>query len=182
MLARLPLYCSVECATPTNSSLFANFPRNLANAPLPPESTHAHSHFCPFRRHHRNPLVRLGSRANILSVSTPRKNYFMNTFNFRGGWKYYASCPLQYPLYDSDLRATHARTLLPAVLASVSFGFVFVRVRVKIGQQTAGQSRAKPLRARQLLHKKILATQSKRGSTFRALVLVTSAVQCATRV
>ena len=42
-------------ATPTNSSLFANFSRNLANARLPPESfrtcfvcaTHAHSHFCP---------------------------------------------------------------------------------------------------------------------------------------
>ena len=55
LLARLPLYCSAECATPTNSSLFANFPRNLANAPFPPESfrtcfvcaTHAHSHFCP---------------------------------------------------------------------------------------------------------------------------------------
>ena len=49
------LYCSAECATPTNTSLFANFPRNLANAPLPPESfrtcfvcaTHAHSHFGP---------------------------------------------------------------------------------------------------------------------------------------
>jgi len=55
LLARLPLYCSVKCATPTNSSLFANCPRNLANAPLPPESfrtcfvcaTHAHSYFCP---------------------------------------------------------------------------------------------------------------------------------------
>ena len=55
LLARLPLYCSAECATPTNTSLFAIFPRNLANAPLPPESfctcfvcaTHAHSHFCP---------------------------------------------------------------------------------------------------------------------------------------
>jgi hypothetical protein len=34
-----------------------------------------------------------------------------------------------YPLYDFDLRATHARTLLPAALASVSFGFVLVRVR-----------------------------------------------------
>ena len=32
--------------------------------------------------------------------------------------------------YDFDLRATHARTLLPAALASVSFGFVLVRVRV----------------------------------------------------
>ena len=55
LLARLPLYCSAECATPTNSSLYATFPRNLANAPPPPESfrtcfvctTHAHSHFCP---------------------------------------------------------------------------------------------------------------------------------------
>ena len=30
-----------------------------------------------------------------------------------------------------DLRATHARTFLPAALASVSFGFVLVRVRVR---------------------------------------------------
>ena len=37
-----------------------------------------------------------------------------------------------YPLYDFDLRATHARTLLPAALASVSFGFVLVRVRVPL--------------------------------------------------
>jgi len=36
-----------------------------------------------------------------------------------------------YPLYAFDLRATHARTLLPAALASVSFGFVLVRVRVR---------------------------------------------------
>jgi len=36
-----------------------------------------------------------------------------------------------YPLYDFDLRATHARTLLPAALASVSCGFVLVRVRVR---------------------------------------------------
>jgi len=36
-----------------------------------------------------------------------------------------------YPLYDFDLRATHARTLLPAALATVSFGFVLVRVRVQ---------------------------------------------------
>ena len=36
-----------------------------------------------------------------------------------------------YPLYDFDLRATHARTLLPAALASVSFGFLLVRVRVR---------------------------------------------------
>ena len=30
-----------------------------------------------------------------------------------------------------DLRASHARTLLPAALASVPFGFVLVRVRVR---------------------------------------------------
>ena len=36
------------------------------------------------------------------------------------------------PSYDSDLRASHARTLLPAALASVPFGFVLVRVRVRI--------------------------------------------------
>jgi len=35
------------------------------------------------------------------------------------------------PLHDFDLRASHARTLLPAALASVPFGFVLVRVRVQ---------------------------------------------------
>ena len=34
------------------------------------------------------------------------------------------------PIYDFDLRATHARTLLLADLESVSFGFILVRVRV----------------------------------------------------
>jgi len=34
------------------------------------------------------------------------------------------------PFYDFDLRASHARTLLPAALAFVPFGFVLVRVRV----------------------------------------------------
>jgi len=55
LLARLPLYCSAECAAPSNTSLLANFPRNLANALLPRESfrncfvcaTHARSHFFP---------------------------------------------------------------------------------------------------------------------------------------
>jgi hypothetical protein len=32
-LARLPLHCSAECATPTNTSPFENFRRKLANAP-----------------------------------------------------------------------------------------------------------------------------------------------------
>jgi len=35
------------------------------------------------------------------------------------------------------LRATHARTLLPAALASVSFGFVLVRVRVRQSRRTS---------------------------------------------
>jgi hypothetical protein len=42
-----------------------------------------------------------------------------------------------YPFYDFGLRATHALTLLPAALASVSFGFVFVRVRVPFALQLA---------------------------------------------
>jgi hypothetical protein len=33
-------------------------------------------------------------------------------------------------LHDFDFRAKHARTLLPAALASASFGFVLVQVRV----------------------------------------------------
>jgi len=41
-----------------------------------------------------------------------------------------------YPLCDFDLRATHARTLLPAALASVSFGFVLVRVRDALHKRT----------------------------------------------
>jgi len=36
------------------------------------------------------------------------------------------------PFYDFDLRASHARTLLPAALSSVLFGFVLVRVRVRV--------------------------------------------------
>jgi hypothetical protein len=45
--------------------------------------------------------------------------------------------PALYKLssYDFDLRATHARTLLPEALASVysvSFGFVLARVRVRV--------------------------------------------------
>ena len=42
------------------------------------------------------------------------------------------------PIYDFDLRATHARALLPAALASVSSGFVLVRVRVQAS--AAGRS------------------------------------------
>ena len=54
-LACLPLYCSAECALPTNASLFVTFTRISDNAPTPHESlrtcfvcaTHARSHFCP---------------------------------------------------------------------------------------------------------------------------------------
>ena len=54
--------------------------------------------------------------------------YFMCSFHFRGGGG--GKLPRLYtlPIYDYDLRATHARKLLPAALASVSFGFVLVRV------------------------------------------------------
>jgi len=48
-----------------------------------------------------------------------------------------------YPLYDFDLRATQARTLLPAALASVSFGFVLVRVRIR--SAAAAKSPCHPL-------------------------------------
>ena len=59
------------------------------------------------------------------------QNYFMSSFHFRGGVE--VLCFLlftNYRLYDFDLRATHARTLLPAALAPVSFGFVLVRVQI----------------------------------------------------
>jgi len=46
------------------------------------------------------------------------------------------------PIYDFDLRASHARALLPAALASVSFGFVLVRVRV--GDNEGGGASEKP--------------------------------------
>ena len=38
------------------------------------------------------------------------------------------------PFYDFDLRVSHARKLLPAALASVPFGFVLVRVRVRLAK------------------------------------------------
>jgi len=42
------------------------------------------------------------------------------------------------PIYDFDLRVSHARTLLPAALASVPFGFVLVRVRVRSTRHFSG--------------------------------------------
>ena len=55
----------------------------------------------------------------------------MNSFHFREGRKYRTSFSHALPINDFDLLASHARTLLPAALASVSFGFVLVRVRVR---------------------------------------------------
>ena len=43
-----------------------------------------------------------------------------------------------HSLYDFDLRATHARTLRPVALASVSFGFVLVRIQVRGAQRRRG--------------------------------------------
>jgi hypothetical protein len=45
-----------------------------------------------------------------------------------------------FPIYDIDLRATHAHTILPAVLAFVSFGLVRVRVRVRVRAGYGGDS------------------------------------------
>ena len=58
------------------------------------------------------------------------KDNFMSSSHFREGWKYYTSFSHALPIYDFDLRASPTRTLLPAALTSVSFGFVLVRVRV----------------------------------------------------
>ena len=44
------------------------------------------------------------------------------------------------PFYDFDLRASHARSLLPAALASVPFGFVLVRVRVRKAVHSSPQN------------------------------------------
>ena len=41
-----------------------------------------------------------------------------------------------------DSRATHAHTLLPAALASVSFGFVLARVRVRVPTHKRTEGRA----------------------------------------
>ena len=65
-------------------------------------------------------------RRNDLSLVS---KYFMSSLHFRGGWKYYASCPLHTIIFT--VLTTHARTLLPTALASVSFGFVLVQVRVR---------------------------------------------------
>jgi hypothetical protein len=45
--------------------------------------------------------------------------YFMNSFHFREGGGSKLPSLYTLPIYDFDLRATHARTLLPAALASV---------------------------------------------------------------
>jgi len=42
---------------------------------------------------------------------------------------------------DFDLRASHARTLLPAALASVPFGFVLVRVRVRVRHRDTNEAK-----------------------------------------
>ena len=47
------------------------------------------------------------------------------------------------PLYDFDLRATHARTPLPAALASVSFGFVLVRVSSSMSEEVGRTTKKK---------------------------------------
>ena len=50
--------------------------------------------------------------------------------NKNGGVKY-PPWNIALPIYDFDLRSSHARTLLPAALASVSSGFVLAGIRVR---------------------------------------------------
>ena len=79
------------------------------------------------------------------------------------------------PIYDFDLRATHALTLLPAALASVSFGFVLVRVRVRmIFFATATRNSASPLTAGEVLHQGIVVyfKKSNNGLHHRPLLFV----------
>ena len=58
----------------------------------------------------------------------------MNSFHFREGMKVLYFLPSTHVIfYDFDLCASHARTFLPAALASVPLGFVIVRVRVRVG-------------------------------------------------
>ena len=54
----------------------------------------------------------------------------MYLIKYLGHASFLAILPSLYalPFYDFDLRASHARTLLPAALASVPFGFVLFRV------------------------------------------------------
>jgi len=59
LLARLPLYCSSECATPTKTSLFVNFPRNLAQKP---RAARLHVVVCIFK----------GGGGAFLFTATPR--------------------------------------------------------------------------------------------------------------
>jgi len=60
---------------------------------------------------------------------------FMNKFHLPQTLERAESIPLPAlhapPIYDNDLRASHASTLFPTALASASFGFEVVRVRVQ---------------------------------------------------
>ena len=89
---------------------------------------------------------RLNNGARSLQCRNRRRNdlspvskLFHEQFPLKRGVEVLCFLPsTHYPLNDFDLRATHARTLLPAALASVSFGFVLVRVRVRQIAQNPG--------------------------------------------
>jgi len=51
-------------------------------------------------------------------------------FQYKGAERSILPSLYARPIYDFDLRTSHARTLLPAALASVFFGFVSAQVRV----------------------------------------------------
>jgi hypothetical protein len=71
-VARLPLYCSAECATPTNSSLFAKLSRNLANALLP-RSLLNHSALALFAQRTRIPTSARSRRVAVNRKALPSK-------------------------------------------------------------------------------------------------------------
>jgi hypothetical protein len=72
-------------------------------------------------------LARRAQRLNNGVLSSMQK-LFHEQFPLKRGVKVLCFLPsTHYTLYDFDLRAS-TRVLLPAALASVSFGFVLVRV------------------------------------------------------
>jgi len=88
----------------------------------------------------RSRIMEMGDRTNYTRLSTkvnpnPGFKIISCTVSTLEGVEVLCFLPsTNYSLYDFDLRATHARTLLPAALASVSFGFVLVRVQIQMTQ------------------------------------------------
>ena len=106
------------------------FPPRGKSLPLPLSPTHT----TRLRGAKQNPRgERHTKKANLLQRSRhPNASAFHYRTRLHLAHSLGASCAHLYlrSLSSFDSRATHARTLLPAALASVPFGFVLVRVRV----------------------------------------------------